>query len=53
MGRYYRPSVFQSLWQRMDDLIHEGRLFATEEVEIERKADQFGEWVPREKGHVH
>ena len=46
MGRYYRPSVFQSLWQRMDGLIHEGRLFATEEVEIEieRKADHLGEW---------
>lgn len=52
MGRYYRPSVFQSLWQRMDRLIEEGRLFATEEVEIEieRKADHLSEWCRDRKG---
>lgn len=51
MGRYYRPSVFQSLWQRMDSLIAEGRLFATEEVEIEigRKADHLADWCRERK----
>lgn len=46
MGRYYRPTVFQSLWQRIDALIDEGRMIATEEVrvEIERKADHLAVW---------
>jgi hypothetical protein len=46
MGRHYRPSVFQTLWKRVDGLISEGRLFATEEVEfeIERKADHLSDW---------
>lgn len=52
MDRYYRPSVFQSLWLRMDALIQEGRLFATEEVEIEieRKADHLSVWCRDRKG---
>lgn len=33
--RYYPPDVFQQLWTRLDDLIAEGSLRATEEVLVE------------------
>ena len=46
MNRYYRPIVFRSLWERIDQLIEDGRAIATEEVrvEIERKEDRLAEW---------
>ena len=51
MGRYYRPTVFQSLWHKIDDLIADQRIFATEEVqiEIERKADHLVRWCRERK----
>jgi Domain of unknown function (DUF4411) len=51
MGRYYRPTVFQSLWHKIDDLITDQRMFATEEVQIEikRKADHLVRWCQERK----
>jgi hypothetical protein len=45
--RYYPPEVFPALWQRLDELIAEGRLIATEEVlfELERKDDDVYAWA--------
>lgn len=37
LERYYRPASFPSLWQRIDDLIDEGRFVCTEEVLDEAK----------------
>jgi len=53
MGRYYRPSVFRSLWQRVDELIEARRMIATEEVrvEIERKADHLTGWC-KQRGRL-
>lgn len=38
LERYYPERAFRSLWQKMDELINEGRLFISEEVWLEVKA---------------
>lgn len=38
LERYYRPANFPSLWERIDALIAQGRLFCTEEVLLEATA---------------
>lgn len=45
--RYYPPDVMPGLWSRLDDLIADGSLRATEEVliELERKDDDVHEWA--------
>lgn len=45
--RYYPPEVFERLWERMDELIDEGRLLAVDEVlrEIEQKDDSLLAWA--------
>ena len=45
--RYYPPDTFDSLWQRLDELIIGGSLRATEEVrfELEKKADDVLAWT--------
>lgn len=45
--RYYPPDVFQQLWTKLDDLIVDGSLRATEEVlvELERKDDEVYAWA--------
>jgi hypothetical protein len=50
--RYYPPDVFPGVWDRLDDLIKDGSLRATEEVliELERKHDEVYAWArEREK----
>ena len=39
--RYYPPDTFPGLWDKLDSLIEEGHLAATEEVliELEKKDD--------------
>jgi Domain of unknown function (DUF4411) len=46
INHHYRPAVFQSLWRKVDHLIAEGRIIASEEVrvEIERKDDRLLDW---------
>ena len=45
--RYYPPDVFGSLWERLDELVNEGRLLAIDEVrrELSKKADDLLEWA--------
>lgn len=45
--RYYPPDVFPGVWDRLDELIHDGSLRATEEVlvELERKDDEVHAWA--------
>lgn len=45
--RYYPPDTFDSLWQRLGELIASGSLRATEEVrfELEKKDDDFLAWT--------
>lgn len=47
--RYYPPDVMPGLWSRLDDLISDGSLRATEEVliELERKDDDVHEWAKK------
>lgn len=49
--RYYPPDIFPSLWKKLDGLIKEGQLRATEEVlvELERKLDEVYQWVRMRK----
>lgn len=50
--RYYPPDVFPSVWQRIDGLISDGRLSATEEVlfELAKKDDEVFEWAKQRSG---
>lgn len=45
--RAYPPEVFPALWQRIDRLIDEAQLIATEEVlaELERVDDEVHQWA--------
>ncbi|MCK5505032.1 MAG: DUF4411 family protein [Thermodesulfovibrionia bacterium] len=45
--RHYPPDVFPALWDRIDELIKDGKLRATEEVlfELEKKSDDVYKWV--------
>ena len=45
--RSYAPDVFPGVWDRLDDLIADGSLRATEEVltELERKDDEVFTWA--------
>ena len=51
-GRYYPPDVFPGLWRRLEGLISDGHLRASEEVrvELERKADDVFEWARDQDG---
>jgi hypothetical protein len=48
--RHYPPDVFPGLWTRLEDLIGDGQLRATEEVlqELKRKDDEVHEWAKRQ-----
>jgi hypothetical protein len=50
--KFYPPDVFRSLWDRLDDLIEQQCLFASEEVlvELERKANEVYEWALNRQG---
>lgn len=45
--RSYPPDVFPSLWRKIDELIENGALIASEEVlvELERKDDEVYRWA--------
>jgi hypothetical protein len=45
--RHYAPDVFPGVWQRLDELIHDGHLRASEEVfqEVRKKDDEVTKWV--------
>lgn len=49
--RYYPPDIFPSLWEKLDGLIKDGQLRATEEVlvELERKLDEVYQWARMRK----
>ena len=50
--RYYAPDVFPGVWERLDELIRDGRLRASDEVfrEIQKKDDEVTKWVRERKG---
>jgi hypothetical protein len=45
--RAYPPEVFPAIWQRLDGLIQQGQLIASEEVlvELEQKDDEVHGWA--------
>lgn len=45
--RYYAPDVFPGVWERLDELIRDGHLRASDEVlrEVQKKDDEVAEWV--------
>lgn len=45
--RYYPPDVFDTLWQRLDGLVSNGRLLAIDEVrrELEKQDDELHKWL--------
>lgn len=47
LERYYPPDVFPALWGRVDGLIDEGRLFASEEVweELQKRDEAGAAWM--------
>ena len=47
--RYYPPDVMPGVWSRLDDLIADGSLRATEEVliELDRKDDDVYQWAKK------
>jgi len=49
--RYYPPDTFPGLWERIDELIEDGHLRATEEVlhELEKKDDDAHAWAKERK----
>lgn len=51
--RSYPPDVFPSLWSKIDELVDEGKLIASEEVfvELERKDDEVYAWA-RQHGEM-
>jgi hypothetical protein len=50
--RYYAPDVFPGVWERLDELIRDGRLRASDEVfrEVQKKDDEVTKWVRERKG---
>lgn len=51
--KYYPPDVFPLVWTKLDDLINQRLLIATEEVlvELEKKDDQVYKWA-KEREHM-
>jgi hypothetical protein len=51
--RYYPPDVFPLVWKRLDELIQDNILVASEEVlfELERKDDDVYSWA-RDRSHM-
>lgn len=45
--RWYPPEVFVSLWEKLDGLVNDGVVVASDEVknELQRKADDVHDWV--------
>jgi len=54
MNMYYPMSVFKSVWQQCEGLIHEGRLASPIVVfdEIERKDDELKAWAQEHNGSL-
>jgi len=50
--RYYPPDTFSSLWGRLEELIADGELQATEEVlhELAKKSDEVHKWALDQDG---
>ncbi len=50
-ARDYPPDVFPTLWEKIDDLISDGTINATEEVyvELKKKDDSIIEWMKTRK----
>ncbi len=50
--RYYPPDVFPSVWAKLDELIEDKILVASEEVlfELQRKDDHVYSWVKARSG---
>ena len=50
--RNYPPDIFPSVWDRVDELINQGELIASEEVlvELERKDDEVYAWATERQG---
>lgn len=51
--RDYPPDVFKSLWEQLDQLIRQGKLFSSVEVllELERGGDDIYNWA-KERKHI-
>ncbi|HOV80291.1 MAG TPA: DUF4411 family protein [Bacillota bacterium] len=51
--RDYPPDVFRSLWEQLDQLIRQGKLFSSVEVllELERGGDDIYNWA-KERKHI-
>lgn len=49
--RLYAQDTFPQVWKKLDELIEQGNLIATEEVlfELERKEDKLYEWAKQRK----
>jgi hypothetical protein len=49
--RWYPPDLFPKLWENIETLISEQRIFATEEVlvELEKKDDDIFKWAKKQK----
>ncbi|MCK5602211.1 DUF4411 family protein, partial [Candidatus Pacearchaeota archaeon] len=47
--RYYPPDVVPGLWEKLENLISNGQLIATEEVlyELEKKKDDVYKWAKK------
>ena len=52
--RYYPIDIFPSVWRRLEELVSNGDLGATEEVaiELEKKDDDVLAWVRRQTGMI-
>jgi hypothetical protein len=50
--RYYPPDIFPTVWRRIDDLVSNGDLIASEEVlaELQRKDDDVYAWAKDHNG---
>ena len=51
-NRHYPPDIFPQLWQKLEQLIANGSLIASEEVlfELEKKDDAVLDWAKKQKG---
>jgi len=51
--RYYPPDVFPPVWEKLDELLENGTLIATEEVlyELEKKDDDVFKWA-KDREHM-
>lgn len=50
-SRHYPPDVFPSLWEKVEELVNDGRFLISEEVysELLRKDDDLAAWVKERK----